>query len=310
MTPADAVLAVPVRREFDWIAFVRTHAVWVVAFVAVITAITSIGNGFALDDVHIIVENDRVHSLSHLPRLFVETYWPPIEGASLYRPLTMVAFSLEYAIGRGSPLPFHAVSIALYGLVCAAFFRLLRTVVDLDTAILGAVLFAVHPVHTEAVANVVGQAELLVALFIFVAVSRYIEVRRRDALEPRDSAAIVALFFLALISKEHALILPALIIASEVLITNANERLRDRVRKLAPLFLAMAVVAIGFMVVRTQIVGAIRVGGSNELFDGKPFAQRALTMLNVSLDWLRLFIWPAQLSADYSFPRTRLATGF
>ena len=303
----NAAIAAAPEREFDWISFVRAHAVWIVALFAIAASITSIRNGFALDDVHIIFENDRVHTLRNLPHLFVETYWPPIEGASLYRPLTMVAFSLEWAIGKGSPLPFHAANIVLYALTCIAFFRLLKTVVDVDIAILAAALFAVHPVHSEAVANTVGQSELLVAIFVFIATERYIRARQKGALGVADFAAISGLYIAGCLSKEHALVLPGLLISAEVLIK--TESLTSRVRRVGPLIAMMILIAIAFMVVRTQVVGALRVGGSNELFDGQPASARVFTMLNVTMDWLRLLLFPAQLSADYSYPRTVLATG-
>jgi hypothetical protein len=276
---------------------------------AVLASITSITNGFALDDVHIIFENDRVHSLSNLPHLFVETYWPPIEGASLYRPLTMVFFTIEWVIGHGSPMPFHAANIALYAIACAAFYRLLTVIVNRDTAIIAAVLFAIHPVHTEAVANSVGQAELLVAIFMFAGVARYIEARRRGALNASDMGVVLGCFVAGLLSKEHALVMPGLLVASEVLIDNRDERFGDRVKRAWILFAFLIVAAVCFMVVRTAVVGAFRAGGSNELLAGQPFSARFFTMLNVMMDWVRLFVWPAQLSADYSFPRTRLSTG-
>jgi hypothetical protein len=309
LTPIEAAFAVTHRKQFDWVASVRAHAVWIVAFLAVAASITSVFNGFALDDVHIIVENGRVHSLANLPHLFAETYWPPIEGASLYRPLTMVAFTIEWVIGRGSPLPFHIANILLYALGCVAFYRLVKVVVDTDPAILAAALFAVHPVHSEAVANSVGQAELLVALFVFLAMERYIRARRNGDISRRDVAAIVLLYLAGCLSKEHALILPGLLLTSEVVIRNEGETLAMRIRRVAPLICSMAVVAVAFLIVRTEVVGRLRVGGSNDILDGQTFLTRVFTMLNVMVDWVRLLVFPAHLSADYSYPRTQRATG-
>lgn len=312
MTPAHAmngpVIAAPLA-EFEWMEVVRRNAVWVVAFLAIIASITSVMNGFALDDNHIILNNDRVHSLANLPYLFGQTYWPPSEGASLYRPLTMVLFTLEWAIGRGSPLPFHAANIVLYALACVALFRLMRTIVDTDVALLATALFAAHPVHTEAVANVVGQAELLVALFLFIAVERYITARRSGSLSARDTLTITGCYAAALVSKEHSLVLPAMLAASELIIRRPGENLQQRVRQTAPTYVLLLLVAIAFIIVRTMVVGAFRAGGTNEILTGHSFSGRVFTMLNVTMDWLRLLVWPAQLSADYSYPRTHLATG-
>lgn len=285
----------------------RRHAVWIVALLAVVASISGIKNGFALDDLHIIVENDRAHSLVHAWRLFGQTYWPPVEGASLYRPLTMLLFATEWVIGKGSPLPFHAVNILLYAGICAALYRLLREITDGDVAIIASALFAVHPVHTEAVANVVGQAELLVAIALFLSVERYIKARRSGNPGWRDVATISALFLGGCLAKEHAIILPGLLVISEVLINRGQETLSVRAKRMAPTFVALALVAISFVTVRAVVTGGFR-GGSNELFGNEAYYSRVLTMLTIVIEWLRLFFWPAQLSSDYSFPRTRIAT--
>jgi hypothetical protein len=81
-------------------------------------------------------------------------------------------------------------------------------------------------------------------------------------------------------------------------------------RKLVPLVGALVITAVVFVVIRTVVTGGFRAGGSNELFRGQSFAARLLTMLTVIVEWVRLFFWPADLSADYSFPRTRIATEF
>ena len=285
----------------------RRHAVWIVAVLAVAASITGLRNGFALDDVHIIVENGRVHSLGHAWQLFGQTYWPPIEGASLYRPLTMLLFAVEWVVGNGSPLPFHAMNIVLYAGVCVAFYRLLREIADPNVALIASALFAVHPVHTEAVANVVGQAELLVAIALFLAVERYIRARRSGNVGWRDVATISAIYLGGCLSKEHAIILPGLLVVSEVLINRGEESLPARLKKLAPTFVGLAIIAIAFVTVRAAVTGGFR-GGSNELFGNEPYYARVLTMLTIVIEWLRLLFWPAQLSADYSFPRTRIAT--
>lgn len=297
-------------RPGDWVGLFRKNAVLIVGLLAIAASITGIRNGFALDDVHIIVENDRVQSLGNSWKLFGQTYWPPAEGASLYRPMTMLAFSIEWAIGGGSPVPFHAANILLYTLGCVALFRLLRLIAGVDVALLGAALFAVHPVHTEAVANVVGQAELLVALTVFLAVEHYIRARREGAVTGRAIAVIASLYLVGCLSKEHAVILPGLLLAAEAVIQREDETWRAKVRKALPLFAALFSIAIAFIVVRTLVTGGFRAAGHNELFGDQPYGSRVYTMLNVVVEWLRLLVWPAQLSADYSFPRTRVATGF
>ena len=149
-----------------------------VALLALVVTASSLKNGFALDDVHIIVENARVHTLDSFWRLFAQTYWPPEEGASLYRPLTMLAFAAQWVIGNGSPLVFHIVNSLLFAATCVAFYFLADELTSTKVALVAGALFAVHPVHVEVFANVVGQAEMWVALLVMVATLKFIRARK------------------------------------------------------------------------------------------------------------------------------------
>jgi hypothetical protein len=287
---------------------VRRNPLPWICLLALAASITSLTNGFALDDVHLIVNNYRVHSIRGAWEVFGQTYWPAAFGSSLYRPLTMLAFSVEWATGNGSPLPFHAASIVLYVVVCVTLFRFLKQVADDDVAILATALFAVHPVHTEAVANIVGQGELLAAMFVFLAMERYVRARRSGGPSVVDALVVGFFYACGLLSKEHAVVLPALLLSAELLIASSSETAKDRLKRFAPTLAVMIVVAIAFVAVRTVVTGGLRAAGTNEILGGAPFGVRALTMLNVVVEWIRLFFWPAELSADYSFPRTRVAT--
>ncbi|HEX5577985.1 MAG TPA: hypothetical protein VFX40_06375, partial [Gemmatimonadaceae bacterium] len=68
-----------------------------VAGLALAASAGSLVNGFALDDVPIIAKNEAIHSLSSIPRLLTEAYWPPEFGPSLYRPFTSIAFAIQWA---------------------------------------------------------------------------------------------------------------------------------------------------------------------------------------------------------------------
>jgi hypothetical protein len=281
-----------------------------IAILAVLASLTGLRNGFALDDVHIIFENQRLHSLAEAWRLFGQTYWPPEEGASLYRPLTAIAFSIEWAIGRGSPFPFHVANIVLYAAVAVALYRLALLLVSPMAAFVAAALFAVHPLHVEVVANVVGQAELWVGLIVFVSVARYIRARRVGRLGTLEVVIQAALYFTACMFKEHAIVLPLLLLTAELTVLNDTGRLRDRARKLWPLFTALAVAGCLFVVVRTLVIGRVATGGPNVLLLDAPFLTRLFTMLRVSMEWVRLLFWPATMSADYSSRRIEAATSF
>ena len=298
-------------RDDSWDDLLRRYAVWLVALLAVAASVTGIRNDFAYDDVRAIVEDTRFHSLQNIWQVFNHTYWLPKYGGSLYRPLTSFGFVLQWLIGGGSPMPFHVVSIALYAAVCVYVFRLARQLFDPTTALLGAALFAVHPVHVEAVANVVGQAELGAALLVVVAVSQYIRWTRSNGIGYRQITSLCAMYAGALMFKENAIVLPALLCAAELLPSATNQTVADRARRLWPLLVSMAVVGAGFVILRTLVIGSVMGAGDEAgVFVGQPVSVRVFTMLPVVLEWIRLFVWPASLSADYSSPRIDISTSF
>lgn len=278
----------------------RSIALVVVAALA--ASLVGLSNGFALDDLPIVVENARVHTLENLSGFFSSTYWstPGIQKAA-WRPLTLVAFALQYAAGSGAAMVFHATSIALYAAVSAAVLVLLRALVSPGAALCGALLFAVHPVHVEAVANVVGQAELWVALFVVCAVALYAHERRRGALRPAVLASIALCYALSLGFKEHALILPALLVALEVIVLRplygapSNGWLPVRA-----LHYALFSLAVLWFVLQASIVGGVSAGLPHAALVGRTMGERAWIMLGLVPEFVRLFLWPARLYADYA----------
>ena len=296
----------PVRETVGPVTASPRLAELTIVLLAVAASITGIGNGFALDDIAIIVQNDRIHSLDGIGRLLTVSYWPPEAGSSLYRPFTTIAFALQWAVGGGSPLPFHVTSILLYAAVCVALFRLTVRLAGQEAGLIAAGLFAVHPLHVEAVANAVGQAELWAGSFAILAVARFISARMGGVLQSRDVRVIAALFLAALLFKEHVIVLPAILVAAELTIFR-NKSIGRKVRGLMPLALAMSAVAIAFIALRTAVLGSLHGGGTSPIFQDSSLTTRFFTMLGVVTEWARLFVWPAVLSADYSPSRIELA---
>jgi hypothetical protein len=285
------------------------YGMLLVVLAAVIGSITGLRNGFALDDVEVIIKNPLLHTLSAPLGLFHTTYWRPEMGATLYRPLTMVSFATQWVIGGGSALPFHIASIVLYTCLSVAVYRLAKLLVPAGAALGAALLFAVHPVHVEAVANIVGQAELWVALLLVIIVTWYVQIRRAGPLQPRQIAGIAAGYAVACCFKEHAIVLPALLLGAESLLIGDEKSFASRIRQMLPLAAAMAVAAIAFLLARYAVLGN-ELDAPALILRQQTFGTRFFTMLSVVIEWIRLFVWPMNLSADYSYPRIRTHAGF
>ena len=274
---------------------------------ALLASVTGIANRFAYDDLPIVLLNDRIHHLGSAWRLFGQPYWSKEYGGGLYRPLTTALFSVEWAVGGGSPLPFHVLNIVLYVLIALAVYAVARRVLPTSAAWLAAALFAVHPVHVEAVGNVVGQSELLAALFVVGAVAVYLSRRMADPaaeLSGRTIATVTGLYALGMLSKEHAITLPGLLLVAEATVIADARPWRERVRAVRLTGLVLAATGLAFLWVRGQVIGDV-VGDTPAMeLQTLHWSERAWTMLGVVPDWVRLFVWPARLVAAYSPPQT------
>ena len=284
-----------------------------VALLAILSSAIGIVNKFAYDDHYIIELNETLHTLHRWWAGFGSSYWPKNVGGDGYRPLTIIAYKIEWALGRGSPVVFHAANMLLYAAASLLVFLLARRLLPLWAAWLVGALFAVHPVHVESVANVVGQAELLVALPVLGAVLLYLRDREVGSLRPSTVAWILFLYAIGCLAKEHAIVLPAILLAAELTVIEDRAPVRDRLRRLRPFYVATVAVALAFIAARARVLSDRPLGGFEPFL---PFSalrissvDRALTALGVVPQWIRLLYWPARLSADYGPPEIDIAQG-
>ena len=278
--------------------------VWplLVGVLALVASIGGLLNQYTQDDIPIIWKNPAVHSLGGVGELFTKAYWPPPFIQALYRPLASVSFALEWALGGGSPMMFRVVSYLLYAAVSVGVFYLARLRLSTIVAFGIAALFAVHPLHVEAVAVAVNQSELWVGLLFCVMVYRYVRVRDRgEALSVREQLLLAGLYLAACLFKETALVLPGMLVAAEVLLVRSGQPLRVRIAQGRQPLLLLMLVAVAFYWVRTQVLSGSLLGTFvAETLVGLSMGERALTMLAVVPEWFRLMLWPAWLKADYS----------
>ncbi len=266
------------------------------------STVTCLGNGWVQDDLPIIKLQPLVHTLARPWTFFNQAYWPAPFARDLYRPFTSLMFAIEWVTGGGRPVVFWTVSILLYLGTTFAVYRLAKRLINPGAAWLAAAFFAVHPVHVEAVAVAVNQAELVVGLLLALLMTAYIDRRRSGIpLTGRWIAAMAGGFAVALLFKEHAILLPAFMAAAELTVIPDPRPWRERLASLRLLFLSLVLVAVAFVGVRgAALHGNITGSFTAEALGGLGMGGRALTMLGVVPEWFRLFVWPAHLRADYS----------
>lgn len=287
----------------------KPRAAFLVLVVAMGAYANSLGNGFAYDDTH-IVERNPVVTTPMLQEALLGRYWPSArEGSGLYRPVVVTSLALEWQAFGGSPLVFHLDNVIAHALVSLVVMIFLTNFVGTAAALGGALLFAVHPVHVEAVANIVGRSEVYAAAAVLFACHLYLsgdnwEGWRRGA----RLLAISLLYLLGLGSKEIAVTLPGILVALDVLRPSPLST-PDRLRRGLPVYLSLLAVLAAYLVLRVSVLGTVTgevpAPALRDLTDG----QRILTGLTVWPHYVRLLLFPLDLAADYSPALVLQATG-
>jgi tetratricopeptide (TPR) repeat protein len=279
---------------------VRTAAV-VVGLLATLVYANALWNDFAYDDVHIIVDNDAIHSLGTLPGALRTPYWPTDLGRELglWRPATTGTLGLLYVMGGGTPLVFHAANVLGHAAVSVLVLLLSTALMPLPASLVAGLVFAVHPVHVEAVSNMIGMGEILSAVATLLACLVHVRGPARSGWGP--ALLIAALYAVAFGAKEGGVVLPGLIF----LLDAARRRLAfgDVARYVSErwrVYLAMAVVAVGLLLGRYMVLGSIADPFAPLGADLLAQIPRIWTLGEVWTHYVRLWVFPLDLYADYS----------
>jgi hypothetical protein len=282
-----------------------------VAVVAAVVAAAGFGHEFVQDDLSILTRNPRMQPPVDWGALVSLPYWPPPWTDRLWRPLASVGLALQYQLGAGAPWVFRVVSLVCYTLVSVGVLALAGRLLSGPVALGVALLFAVHPLHIEAIALAVAQSELLVGLIAVGMTGWYLHRRTSGdgQLRFRDWALLMGGYLVAALSKEHGLVLPGLLVAAELTVLTGPAA--ERARRLWPGFALLGVITVAVLMVRSLVLQANAVEGLvADTLGGLGVGGRALTMLMVVTHWARLFLWPAHLRMDYMPQEFNASTGW
>jgi len=274
----------------------------IVAAVAAAVALPTLRGGFVYDDVPVVAQDARIREVR--AGLVTLPYWGAEVRDRIWRPATTLSFALDWAAGGGAPLAFHVTNLFLHALVAVLVVVLAARIVGPAGAVVAGLVFAVHPVHVEAFAPVVGRSELLAAAGYLAAVVAYAGDGMRGAAgRVRLGWTLLTLAGAAVAfgAKEHALTLPAaLLLADWWEARRGGERMAARWRPHALLWIAVAVMAAGYLAARATVLGsALGAGNIAPGLEDLDAGRRALVMLPAFLLWARLLVFPLHLAADY-----------
>ena len=179
------------------------------ACLAVALYLPSVWHQFVYDDLEIVVRHPLMHTVRTFPELVVSPYW--FATGKLYRPLTSLTLGIDWVVGSGSPVMSHVVNVLLHAVVTVLVGLLAARWLPRAGAVVAATIFAIHPVHVEAVSTAVGRAELLCAAMLL---GLSLLASRTAPATARERAATAILAALALASKETGAVAPALAFAA------------------------------------------------------------------------------------------------
>jgi hypothetical protein len=271
----------------------------------------SLRNGFVYDDLPAIVNNPRVTDPTLWHTIPSSPYWL----GTLWRPVTVSLFALQWWIGHGAPWFFHFVSLAGYVGVAALGYALLRRLrVGAIPAALVGVLFLLHPVHVEVVASAVGQSEIWTAIALVAATIVYWRARERGV-TTTAVLALLAFVAIAIMSKEQGFVAPILLAGVEwILVGSARDERADtrdhgaseRLRLLIP----VSALAVLLFVLRANFLNSFTGETPAIALRKLSIGGRFITFLGVIPEYARLLVWPMRLQADYGPPGVPVGGAF
>ena len=296
----------------------------IVAAVSFAVYFNALFDGFVFDDKFQVVDNRWIKDFRYIPEMFSKHAWGFSSRVSnYYRPLMHLLYSATYALFGLQPWGFHLVNILFHTansvLVFIITSRLLKQstsgpytpVVEkggeggIEKVVTGnlssppfiaALLFAVHPVHTEAVTWVAGITEISFTFFSLL--SFYCYIRAEEGFTAVRTIFSVAFFCLAALCKETALILPGIFLMYDLAYKKSGNALPALIKRYIPYLAVMA----GYFLLRFLVLGAFAPEKGHDDFSGKlSLYEYVINVFPLFMVYLKKLLLPVDLKGWYVF---------
>ena len=262
----------------------------IIAGVTLITYIYIIDGDFVGDDDNVIVKHDIIKTFKNLPVLFSPGKYFVRSGEISYRPIVTFSYFVDYWLWKLNPLGYRLTNILLHISTAISVYFLTAFMFGRKAALVSAILFAVHPVNVEVVAVPSFRDDILCGLFLVLSFLLFL----------KDKKIASAFFFLiALFSKEMALVLPILIIVHDILVRKKVPPLGKgvggikwrRVLRSLDRYIAHLIAILFYVIIRFFIFTGTK---TEPLL--KEFSVRLLTMFRITVEYLKILIFPINIS--------------
>lgn len=284
---------------------------WFWMLLCVILYANTFNHEYVIDDQIVITKNELTQKgIEGISEIFSHSYLYGYDGREdeSYRPMTLTTFALERSFFDASPKISHIIQVLLYGLTVLMLFKMLIAVFgEAKKGWISVVvfLFAVHPIHTEVVANVKSRDELLCALFLFSSLFLF----AKWVVKPNWKllTGTLILYFLAMLSKETAI--PSAVLFLAVAWYLSAEK--NRINKFRYLYLFIPLII--YISIRSIVLSDVLIQEpidpvANSLALAEDGSELISSNLSIFAKYIQLCVFPIALSWDYSVAQLPLVS--
>lgn len=299
-----------VELKIDWFGRMFNHSfrfqLIVILLISLVVNLNTLNNDYALDDVVVLTQNTIVKKgFEGVPELLTTNYFKgytdqrDILSRERYRPVTLIVFAIEYQLFGANPFVSHLMNLLLYLILIGLVFQFLRNIIGSSNGyfeFLATLLFSLHPVHTEVIANVKSRDEIITFIFLILACSYFL---KWTTIKNYTNITLASFFFLlALLTKETAITYFAIFPLLSYYFSDKS--IKDTVYTLVPFTVALTV----YFIIRYLVVGAAQnpvsdISNSPYLWatNGQAFA----TKIFVVSKYVLLLLFPLILTSEYGY---------
>jgi protein O-mannosyl-transferase len=254
-------------------------------------------NDFVWDDHVYILDNPDVRSISNIKLFFTQ------DTDGLYRPIRSIYYTLIYPISGKNEFLYHVSSLFLHAIITILVFLIVSNLVNQkNIAFLSALIFAVHPIHTERVTNITASFDMLGILFMLL--SFYLFIRFSKTGLKKYILFSMPCFVISLLSSEEAVTLPFLILLYEFCFDREKFSKQSIKNNILNIYAPFFIISAAYVVLRFFILG---IRGRVEEYLAGTFYLTMLTMLKVFASYIYLLVFPVKLVL---FPEVQTAASF
>jgi protein O-mannosyl-transferase len=273
-------------------------------FSILVIYLPSLKYGFVYDDALFITKNTIVQKgISGIGEVFTHsaTFGINKENEGSYRPISLALFATLQEFFPNNPFPFHLLNILCYGISILILYSLLKKILEGYSELFifsVCLLYTVHPVHTEVVANIKSLDEILA--FLFLLLSGWCFVRNTNQNSNLNTITGLVLFLLALLSKENAITFLILVPVFHYFFHKSS------LKKTFTLFAILCVPVLTYLFIRYSVLDYLGTETppdiiDNVIFSAKNFNEKTATAIYILAQYLKLIFIPYPLSIDYSY---------